>query len=158
MPIVNAMLLWQSRNVRTLQHPATIAAIILARPPLGSLVVRLIRGDAIRISGVGHLCVAIQSLLSLARIFYPVSDASVLRTNFRIHYPIHFIHLVTRSDFVTYTIYLSAGYAALRRFYREGRLLNATETFSQTVHMFIPWGRINNEVKAKWRTCRANVT
>ena len=40
-----------------------IAAIILARPPLGSLVVRLITGDAIRISGVGHLCVAIESLV-----------------------------------------------------------------------------------------------
>ena len=65
MPIVNAMLLRQSRNVRTLQHPATIATIILARPPLGSLVVRLITGDAIKISGVGHLGVAIQSLIEI---------------------------------------------------------------------------------------------
>ncbi len=41
-----------------------IMTIVLARPPLGSLVVRLITGDAIRISGVGHLGVAIQSLPS----------------------------------------------------------------------------------------------
>ena len=51
-----------------MQHPATIATIILARPPLGSLVVRLITGDAIRISGVGHLGVAIQSLVPHQRL------------------------------------------------------------------------------------------
>ena len=36
-----------------------IATIFLARPPLGSLVVRLITGDPIGISGVTYLCVAI---------------------------------------------------------------------------------------------------
>ena len=57
--VVNAMLVWQSRNVRKLRYPATIATIFLARPPLGSLVVRLITGGPIGISGVTHLCVAI---------------------------------------------------------------------------------------------------
>ena len=47
--VVNAMLVWQSRSVRKLRYPATIATIFLARPPLGSLVVRLITGDPIGI-------------------------------------------------------------------------------------------------------------
>ena len=46
-----------------------IMTIVLARPPLGSLVVRLITGDAIRISGVGHLGVAIQSLVRPSSMF-----------------------------------------------------------------------------------------
>ena len=61
--VVNAMLVWQSRNVRKLRHPATIATIFLERPSLGSLVVRLITGDPIGISGVTYLCVAIRSLI-----------------------------------------------------------------------------------------------
>ena len=44
-------------------HPATIANIILACPPLGSLVVRLITGGDIGISGVGDHGVDIQSLV-----------------------------------------------------------------------------------------------
>ena len=61
---VNAMLVWHSRNVRKLRHPATLATIFLERPSLGSLVVRLITGDSIGISGVKYLCVAIRSLIS----------------------------------------------------------------------------------------------
>ena len=52
----------QSRNVRKLRHPAMIATLFLECPPLGSLVVRLVTGDPIGISGVKHLCVAIRSL------------------------------------------------------------------------------------------------
>ena len=60
---VNAMLVWQSRNVQKLRHPATLATIFLERPSLGSLVVWLITGDPIGISGVKYLCVAIRSLV-----------------------------------------------------------------------------------------------
>ena len=53
--------------MRKLRHPATIATTFLERPPLGSLVVRLIAGDPIGISGVKYLCVAIRSLLLSCR-------------------------------------------------------------------------------------------
>ena len=62
---VNAMLVWQSRNEQKLRHPATLATIFLEHPSLGSLVVRLITGDPIGISGVKYLCVAIRSLIQL---------------------------------------------------------------------------------------------
>ena len=60
--VVNAMLAWQSQNVRKLRHPAMIATIFLARPSVGALVVRLITRDPIGISGVKYLCVVIRSL------------------------------------------------------------------------------------------------
>ena len=68
---VNAMLVWQSRNVQKLRHPATLATIFLERPSLGSLVVRLITGDPIGISGVKYLCVAIRSLMVYVNKIFP---------------------------------------------------------------------------------------
>ena len=56
---------WQSQNVRKLRYPATVSTFFLARPPLGSLVVRLITGDPIGILGVTYLCVAIRSLVTV---------------------------------------------------------------------------------------------
>ena len=57
-----------------MRYPATIATIILARPPLGSLVVRLLTCDDVGISGVGDLGVTIQSLV------VPSSDHDCIET------------------------------------------------------------------------------
>ena len=48
-----------------LRHPATLATIFLERPSLGSLVVRLITGDPIGISGDEYLCVAIREVVRM---------------------------------------------------------------------------------------------
>ena len=54
---------------------STIATIFLARQPLGSLVVRLITGDPIGISGVTYLCVAIRSLSIVSAKIHAIGGA-----------------------------------------------------------------------------------
>ena len=75
---VNAMLVWQSRNVQKLRYPAKLATIFLERPSLGSLVVRLITRDPIGISGDEYLCVAIRSLIILPKCSVDLDTCHIL--------------------------------------------------------------------------------